>query len=81
MALAKLGSKFITSFIELACINIYNQLAIHKPMGTYNKTKHRQIMVHASTKERLLKMFPRLKVKTYNAALEMLLDHAVKVEH
>ncbi len=30
-------------------------------------------MVHASTKERLLKMFPRLKVKTFNAALETLI--------
>lgn len=42
-------------------------------MGTYNKQKHRQIMVHATTKERLLKMFPRLQVKTFNAALETLI--------
>jgi hypothetical protein len=49
-------------------------------MGTYNKAKHRQIMVHASTKERLLKMFPRLKVTTYNAALEMLLDQHITIK-
>ena len=42
-------------------------------MGTYNKAKHRQIMVHASTKEKLLRLFPRLKVKTFNAALEVLI--------
>lgn len=54
---------------------------MYNNMGTYNKAKHRQIMVHASTKERLRSMFQRLNVKTYNAALEVLigtLDAPVK---
>jgi hypothetical protein len=44
-------------------------------MGTYNKEKHRQIMIHVDTKNALLGLFPRLKVRTYNQALEVLITH------
>ena len=42
-------------------------------MGTYNKATHAHIMVHRDTKMALLKMFPLLKVRTYDDALKVLL--------
>lgn len=48
---------------------------VYVALGTYNKAKHRQIMIHVETKNALQSLFPRLKVSTYNAALETLISH------
>jgi hypothetical protein len=42
-------------------------------MGGYDRTKHRQIMIHAETKSALNNLFEELEVRTYNDAIEVLM--------
>jgi hypothetical protein len=44
-------------------------------MGTYNHSTHSTILIHKDTKNALLKLFPHLKVKTYDEALRVLVSN------